>query len=40
VGLNLDSRTKLEIIADDFVEDYLRNNPVMVFGHIFGGMDC
>ncbi len=28
---NVDSRTKLEMIADDFVEDYLLNNPIMVY---------
>jgi hypothetical protein len=27
----VDSRTKLEMIADDFVEDYLLNNPIMVY---------
>jgi hypothetical protein len=27
----MDSRTELEIIADDFIEDYLLNNPVMVY---------
>lgn len=27
----MDSRTKIEIIADDFIGDYLLNNPVMVY---------
>src|SRR5919106_2116717 len=27
----MDSRTGLEIIANDFIEDYLLNNPVMVY---------
>ena len=27
----MDGRTRLERIADEFVESYLRNNPVMVY---------
>lgn len=29
--INMDSKTTLESIADKFVEDYLRNNPIMVY---------
>jgi hypothetical protein len=29
--INMDSKTRLESIADKFVEDYLRNNPIMVY---------
>lgn len=27
----MDNRTKLETIADHFIEDYLRSNPIMVY---------
>jgi hypothetical protein len=30
-GLTMDRKTKLEKIADDFIEGYLRNNPIMVY---------
>jgi hypothetical protein len=29
--LTTDGQTKLEMIADNFIEDYLRNNPVVVY---------
>jgi hypothetical protein len=30
-GSTMDGRTRLEMIADEFVESYLRNNPVIVY---------